>query len=138
MLPYERWAAVLSHLWTIIPLWAFAANGIIYYVYRETSRVVCFHARQGIVFQLAFLLAVVAKMIIDLLVQPLGVISGMQSWPESVDSVGWIVIYAIFGVYTLLCLYGAYQALRGRIFAYPVFGRALYKSFLQAQGKEGG
>lgn len=134
MRPYERWGSVLSHLWTIIPLWAIVANALIYFVYRESSRVVCFHARQGIVFQLVFLLFVVAKLVIDLFAKPLGVIGPLASVPGYIDRAGQIFLLVLFIAYAMVCLVGAAYALRGRIFAYPLIGQALYKGFLRARG----
>ena len=46
MRPEERGIAALSHLSTLVPLWALVANAVLYFLYRESSRAVCFHARQ--------------------------------------------------------------------------------------------
>ena len=56
MLSDERAMSILCHLSTLVPIWALASNALIYFTYRESSRAICFHARQGIHFHLLLLI----------------------------------------------------------------------------------
>ncbi|HUT23888.1 MAG TPA: DUF4870 domain-containing protein [Sumerlaeia bacterium] len=129
----DRWLAALSHASTAAPLWALAANALLFFAYGEKSRVVCLHARQGIRFQILFLLAAGAKFLADALSVPVAVVSGSDSLRGAVDRAGRWVLAALFAVYVLCCLVGVVQSLRGRVFIYPfVGGKKLYEEYIRA------
>ena len=133
MRPYERWGALLSHVWSIVPVWAIVANALLYFAYRESSRIVCFHARQGILFQLLFLMAAIVKCVADFLARLAAVIGPWPALPEATDRWGTRSLAAILALYAGVCLFGAVQALRGRVFVYPLVGARLYRSYLRAR-----
>lgn len=129
--PYERGAAALCHLSTIVPFWALIANGVLYFTYRESSRIVCLHARQGINFQIMFLLAWIAKAIVDMFARLVAQVGVPDMLVRIIETTGDYALLAVFLIYAAICLYGALQALRGRIFIYPIAGRRLYENYLR-------
>jgi len=136
MRPYERWGAAVSHLSTIVPLWAIVANALIYFAYSQKSRVVCLHARQGINFQLMFLLVFIAKCMTDLFARLLAAVDPLGAFPVHVRSAGTHLLSGVFVLYAAVCVIGAVQALRGRIFVYPLAGGRLYRNYLEARLSE--
>jgi len=136
MRPEERGLSALSHLSTIVPLWALVGNAVLYFLYRQSSRVVCFHARQGINFQLLFLVCVIPLIFLYLLSPLVEVLLGSGSALTAQVCRG-IRFAADAGIgltaaaYTVCCLIGIYQALRGRIFVYPLAGKQVYRQFLR-------
>jgi len=137
MRPDERGLSALSHLSTIVPLWALVGNAVLYFLYRQSSRVVCFHARQGINFQLLFLVCVIPLIFLYYLVPPLvrALLGSDSALALQVCDV--IRLVADWGIgltaaaYAACCLIGIFQALRGRIFVYPLAGKQVYRQFLR-------
>lgn len=134
----ERWISGLCHLSTLVPLWALIANGMLYFYYREVSRTICFHARQGISFQLLFLLCVIPFFFVLLLSNLLGLALSPFLSPEAVDWVTLFVRYATYAplailsaLYGLTCLVGIVQAIRGKVFPYPLVGKRLFENYVR-------
>jgi uncharacterized Tic20 family protein len=121
----ERGVTALCHLSTIIPVWALAVDAFIYFMYRETSRVICFHARQGIHFQFLFLLCVIPLSFLYLLNLILREVLLTLTPDWAVPIYGWLeqginfTLGMLFIAYAAFCLMGFFQALRGRAFVYP-------------------
>ena len=130
MLPEERAAAIVCHLSTAIPLWAFVSNAVIYFLYREKSRAVCFHAGQGIHFQVLLLSVVVARRLSDMLARIAGILLRRVAVYGTAVEIGDAVVTAVFIVYVAFCLVGVIQAWRGRILAYPFVSRRLLRRYL--------
>lgn len=132
MLPEERTASLLCHLSTAIPLWALVSNAAIYFLYREKSRAVCFHARQGINFQVLLLAIVVVKRLADMLARILAIVARRIAVSELVEQVGDSVLLSVFIVYVSFCLIGAIQAVRGRVLPYPFVSASALREYVRA------
>ena len=141
MRPEERGLSALSHLSTIVPLWALVGNAVLYFLYRQSSRVVCFHARQGINFQLLFLVCVIPLIFLYLLSPLVEVLLGSGSALtvqvcRGIRFVADAGIWLTAAAYAACCLIGIFQALRGRIFVYPLAGKQVYRQFLRRLRKQ--
>ncbi|HBF35638.1 TPA: hypothetical protein DDW35_13835 [Candidatus Sumerlaeota bacterium] len=126
MPPGERGVVALCHLSTVIPVWALAVDALIYFLYRETSRAICFHARQGIHFQFLFLLCVIPLSFLYLLNHILREVLATLLTITVADRIfGWMeqginaTLTVLFIAYAAFCITGFFQALRGRVFLYP-------------------
>ncbi|NQU44714.1 DUF4870 domain-containing protein [bacterium] len=148
MRPEDRGLAVLSHLSTVVPVWALVANALLYFLCREGSRAAGFHARQGITFQLLFLMAVIPMLFLYLLSDLLGVIleSLAPTLAGSVqigtDHFATAMLTLTATAYGICCCIGVIQALRGRFFVYPLAGKRIFEDYIrtireQAGGAEG-
>ena len=123
----ERVIAALAHFSTLVPLWALVANALLLFTYRESSRAICFHARQGIQFQVLFLMLSVPVLLMRLLEKLLRLAHVGPLVTEHLGEVAMWALGAIYAVYAACCLAGIVQALRGRFFLYPLAGRPLYR-----------
>ncbi len=126
----ERPPAFICHLSSIVPLWALAANAILYFIYHESSRIVCFHARQSMHFHLLLMVIAVPLFLVDAAEKVLRLVQVPQYWLGNPTIVSKTLLFGVFGMYCTICLIGAVQALRGRIFIYPVIGRKLYENYV--------
>lgn len=123
----ERVIAALAHFSTLVPLWALIANALLLFTYRESSRAICFHARQGIQFQVLFLMLSVPVLLMRLLERLLALTHAPQLLTEHLWQAAMWALGIVYGVYAACCLLGIVQALRGRFFLYPLVGRPLYR-----------
>jgi uncharacterized Tic20 family protein len=134
----ERGLAVLSHIATMIPIWALVVNAVLYFQYREKSRAVCFHARQGINFQLLFLVILIPLFSLYFLSSLTGVVLTPLMEEESVraiclrlDQFASLVLAGLFLAYLSCCGIGIVQALRGFVFVYPVAGKQVFQRYVR-------
>lgn len=138
----ERGIAVLCHLSTMVPLWTLVANGLLYFLHRESSRVICFHARQGINFQILFLVCVIPLFLLYLLSDLVGILLSGSSAQALVGGIivqtANVAIGITAAAYAACCIAGIVQALRGRVFVYPLVGRQLYRHFVRSFQREDG
>lgn len=123
----ERVIVASAHFSTLVPLWAIAANALLLFAYRESSRAICFHARQGIQFQVLFLMLSVPILLMPLLQALLTLTHVTPRITEHLDAARWWALGAAYAFYAACCLTGIVQALRGRFFMYPLVGRPLYR-----------
>jgi uncharacterized Tic20 family protein len=128
MRPDERGMAALCHLFTMLPVWALVANALIHFMYRESSRVVCFHARQGIHFNLLLLLLAVPVFLLGPVVKLLGVAGIHASTVNLIPAIGTWLLIGVYGLYAACCLIGVCAALVGRTWVYPLVGKAVWAS----------
>ncbi|MFP4580078.1 MAG: DUF4870 domain-containing protein [Candidatus Sumerlaeia bacterium] len=133
----ERGLAVLSHISTMVPIWALVVNAILYFQCRERSRAVCFHARQGINFQLLFLLVVIPLFFIyflsslaEIVMRPLVGMHAAVRLGLLIDQLASLCLVGVFLAYITCCLIGIIQALRGIIFVYPIAGKKVFRRHL--------
>lgn len=129
MRPDEKGVVVLCHLITIVPLWALVANALLLFLYRQSSRAVCFHATQGIHFQILLLMVSVPVFLLLPLEKLLKVAQVSPALAGALPAVAEYVLTGLLVVYAFFCLVGAFQALRGKVFKYPLVGRSVYRSF---------
>jgi uncharacterized Tic20 family protein len=134
MLSNERSVAVLCHLSTIVPIWGIVVNAILLFGFRERSRVVCLHARQGIGYQVVLLLLAIAWILGEIFLGILSVAGTGGDILERTQSYIWIAVICVYGAYSAICLTGAVQAFRGRIFAYPFIGTRIYAQYAERLG----
>jgi len=119
----ERGYVLLAHLFAAIPLWGIVFNGILWLCFKERSRKVVYHAHQGIFFQVIFLAALLVGLVVFLFNHLVAVINSPLA---SIISFGnWIVIFVIWAIYELTCLYAMWNVIQGREFEYPFVGAKL-------------
>ncbi|MFW6286324.1 MAG: DUF4870 domain-containing protein [Candidatus Sumerlaeota bacterium] len=128
----ERPPVVICHLAALVPLWALAANAVLYFVYRESSRMVCFHARQCLHFHMLLMATAVPLFLVEAGEKMLRLLRVPEDWLGNLPLVGQTLLFGVYGAYCCVCLLGALQALRGRVFVYPLVGRALYNNYILA------
>jgi uncharacterized Tic20 family protein len=128
----ERVIAALAHFSALVPLWALVANALLLFTYRESSRAICFHARQGIQFQVLFLILSVPVLLMPLLKRLLTLTHVPQFLTAHLDQAAGWTLGIVYGLYAAFCLLGIVQALRGRFFMYPLVGRPLYRQMADA------
>jgi uncharacterized Tic20 family protein len=120
LLPEERVVTALCHLSTLVPLWAVPANALLFFLFRQSSRTVCFHARQGIHYHFLFLVVAVPFLLLIPL-ENLLILAGIsQQVAHKLPTLAFLLLGLLYGVYATFCLVGAVQALRGRGYAYPL------------------
>jgi uncharacterized Tic20 family protein len=120
LLPEERVVAALCHLSTLVPLWAVPANALLYFLFRQSSRTICFHARQGIHYHFLFLLVAVPFLLMIPL-ENLLILAGVpQNVAHNLPTVAFALLGILYLVYAAFCLVGAIQALQGKSYAYPL------------------
>jgi uncharacterized Tic20 family protein len=103
-----------------VPLWAVPANALLFFLFRQSSRTVCFHARQGIHYHFLFLVVAVPFLLLIPL-ENLLILAGIsQQVAHKLPTLAFLLLGLLYGVYATFCLVGAVQALRGRGYAYPL------------------
>lgn len=126
----ERAVVFLSHVSTMVPVWALVANGLLHFYYREISRAICFQARQGIHLQVMFLLLSVPISLALPLKKLLLLANVPNKFADYIPTGAWYLLLIVYGIYVLLCLIGAILAVRGKIFCYPLVGRTLFHNYI--------
>jgi uncharacterized Tic20 family protein len=126
----ERPPVFICHLASVVPLWALVANAVLYFIYHESSRIVCFHARQSMHFHILLMIVSVPLFLVDAAEKVLRLVRVPQDWLGEPSMVSKTLLFGVFGMYCTVCLVGAIQALRGRIFIYPIVGRKLYENYV--------
>lgn len=120
LLPDERVVTALCHLSTLVPLWAVPANAFLFFLFRQSSRTICFHARQGIHYHFLFLVVAVPFLLMIPL-ENLLILAGVpQSAAHKLPILAFGLLGILYLVYAAFCLVGVVQALRGRSYAYPL------------------
>ena len=130
--PNERRMAAISHLMNIVPLWGLIANALIFFAWRERSRSVCFHARQGINLQILLLLLVTVKMLADILSKFVAVALEQSIIPIYAKSAGDVFLTIAYFIYAGFCFYGVFKAISGKFFLYPYIGPKLLNGYVRA------
>lgn len=115
----------LIHLLNIIPLWGIAFNGIIWYTYKDKSKVIVFNALQSIFFQIAFLIIG----ILGILFQFFSILVGylLPQIGHFLKSANYTVLMIFLIIYIFFCLLGAWKTFSGEEFQYPYIGARLKK-----------
>lgn len=138
MRPEDRGVALLCHFFTMVPLWALVANGLLYFHYRESSRAICFHARQGINFQILFLAVSIPLLSAYLLSDLMGIVlAPLLAEPLVIriclllDQFISLTLVLLAAGYILCCLIGFIQALKGRVFPYPFVGKRAFQRYIR-------
>ncbi len=120
LLPDERVVAALCHLSTLVPLWAVPANALLFFLFRQSSRTICFHARQGIHYHFLFLVVAVPFLLMIPL-ENLLILAGIpQSMAHKLPTMAFALLGILYLVYAAFCLVGVVQALQGKSYAYPL------------------
>ena len=120
LLPDERVVTALCHLSTLVPLWAVPANAFLFFLFRQSSRTICFHARQGIHYHFLFLVVAVPFLLMIPL-ENLLILAGVPpSAAHKLPTLAFGLLGILYLVYAAFCLVGVVQALRGRSYAYPL------------------
>ncbi len=132
----ERLITVISHLSAAIPIWGVVANASLFFVFRESSRLICLHARQGILLQLFFLMAAIIWVGTEILARFLNVLQFAENVSTIVAGSGFVVFAFVAFPLWAFCICGAIQSSRGVIFAYPLIGKNSYREYLKATGND--
>lgn len=108
----------LCHLLNILPVWGLVFCGGLWYLFREESRRVIYHARQAILFHLPLMVLLLVWMLMGLLSRILQVVfPGVGVILNNFNN--WIM-GGCYLVYLAICLWGFARTLSGFPFQYPL------------------
>jgi hypothetical protein len=117
----ERGFAATAHLFAAIPLWGLVFLAVLLVWFKERSREVVFHIIQAMVFQGLLLVPVLGWVVIELLGRMVEVLSPTIS--EGVHLINAGLLFLVYTLYVVVCLYGCAATYAGRPFLYPFVGK---------------